>query len=102
MAKNSKPASKAAPKIKTAPKPVAPPADAPKAVSFVGSRPSPTPGPEVNMPCQRGKDIKSKGQHCDSKRAFNTSKNQGGRNAAFECCKCHFQWTVAMGGTFST
>lgn len=80
----------------------APKDDGPKAVSFVGKHPSPKPGPEVNMPCQRGKDLKTKGQHCDSKMAFNTSPNPGGRTASFECAKCHFQWTVAMGGTFST
>jgi hypothetical protein len=76
----------------------------PKAVSFVGKRPGKNnPGPEVNMPCQRGKDIKTKGQYCDSKRAFNTTPNPGtgGKVASFECCKCHFQWSVDMGGQFS-
>jgi DNA-directed RNA polymerase subunit M/transcription elongation factor TFIIS len=73
----------------------------PKAVSFVGQRPKAKKGPEVNMPCQRGKDLKTKGQHCDSKRAYNTSAQQGGKNASFECIKCGHQWTVAMGGSFT-
>jgi hypothetical protein len=75
---------------------------APKAVSFVGKSPKTAKGPEVNMPCQRGKDIKSKGQHCNGKRAYNTSPVPGGKNASFECCTCGFQWTVAMGGSFNT
>jgi hypothetical protein len=75
----------------------------PKAVSFVGkkSNSKTPPGPEVNMPCKRGKDLKTKGQSCDSKRAYNLSKETGGKQAAFECCKCGHQWTVAMGGSFA-
>lgn len=76
------------------------PSEPPKAVSFVGKRPNPITGPEVNIPCQRGKDMKTKGQSCDSKRAFNISKNPGGSHASFQCLKCGFQWEVAMGGNF--
>jgi len=73
----------------------------PKAVSFVGKKPKDIPGPEVNMPCQRGKDLKTKGQHCEGKRAYNLSPQPGGKNAAFRCVTCGFQWTVAMGGSFN-
>ena len=73
----------------------------PKAVSFVGSRPKSKKGPEVNMPCQRVKDLKTKGQSCDSKRAYNTSPTSGGKTASFECIKCGHSWTVAMGGSFA-
>ncbi len=75
----------------------------PKAVSFVGKKSGSKnpPGPEVNMPCKRGKDLKTKGQSCDSKRAYNLSKTAGGKQAAFECVKCGHQWTVAMGGSFT-
>jgi transposase-like protein len=54
------------------------------------------------MPCQRGKDLQTKGQACDSKLAYNISPRQGGTQAAFRCAKCGHQWTVAMGGSFST
>ena len=74
----------------------------PKAVSFVGKKPSDTKkGPEVNLPCQRGKDLKTKGQSCDGRRAYNMSAVAGGKQASFECCKCGFTWTVAMGGSFA-
>ena len=76
--------------------------DGPKAVSFVGKGPKAAPGPEVNMPCQRGKDLQTKGQACDSKLAYNISPRQGGTQAAFRCAKCGHSWTVAMGGSFST
>ena len=75
--------------------------ESPKAVSFVGKKPAGTPGPEVNMPCQRGKDLKTKGQACDSKRAFNISPQQGGKQATFRCVKCNHTWSVAMGGSFA-
>jgi len=58
--------------------------------------------PEVNIPCQRGKDLLTKGSSCDSKRAWNTSPRQGGRQASFKCMKCKHCWSVAMGGVFST
>ena len=73
----------------------------PKAISFVGKHPISKAGPEVNIPCQRGKDLKTKGQHCDGKRAYNTSPTEGGRQASFQCIKCGFQWSVDMGGSFS-
>jgi hypothetical protein len=75
--------------------------EGPKAVSFVGKKPGTTKGPEVNTPCQRGKDLKTKGQSCDSRRAYNTSPRPGGKVASFECVKCHHTWTVAMGGSFA-
>ncbi len=77
-------------------------AEGPKAISFVGKNPRKAAGPEVNMACQRGKDLKTKGQHCDSKRAYNMSGTPGGSSPSFQCTKCGFQWTVQMGGSFNT
>jgi transposase-like protein len=55
--------------------------------------------PEVNMPCQRGKDQLTKGSHCDSKMAYNMSE-PGSRMPSFKCVKCGFTWMVPMGGSF--
>jgi transposase-like protein len=55
--------------------------------------------PEVHMACRRGNDKATHGQVCDSKRALNKTA-QGAKHASFECTKCHFQWTVPVGGTF--
>lgn len=57
------------------------------------------PGPIVNMPCKRGKDQRTAGQACDSKRAYKLSKD-GSPQVQFKCVKCGFIWTVPLGGEF--
>lgn len=61
----------------------------------------PPPGPEVLMPCRRGHDIRTEGQRCISRMAYNLTPQQGAKSATFQCTKCNYQWTVPLGGQFN-
>lgn len=54
---------------------------------------------KVLMPCRRGSDLLTKGQKCDSKNAYRMQP-KGSKIPAFKCCKCKFEWSVPLGGSF--
>ena len=56
--------------------------------------------PIVTMPCKRGKDQRTAGQSCKSKKAYKMSKD-GSPQAQFKCAECGFIWTVPLGGQFN-
>jgi hypothetical protein len=60
----------------------------------------PAPGPEVLMPCKRGQDLRTKGQKCDSRMAYNLTPEQGSQHPRFQCVRCGFQWVTPVGGSF--
>jgi hypothetical protein len=53
---------------------------------------------EVFMPCKRGSDKFTNGQHCDSKVAFKM-QIQNPHSPTFKCVKCGYVWSVGVGGS---
>lgn len=53
--------------------------------------------PTVFTACRRGKDPATAGQTCDCMVAYNLSE-PGNHVVKFECQKCHYTWTTAIGG----
>ncbi len=56
--------------------------------------------PIVFVRCNRGSDPGSKGQRCDSKRAYKLSPD-GHPSPMYKCVKCKHTFTVGLGGSFN-
>ena len=56
--------------------------------------------PEVLAPCKRGRDKRTAGTSCKSKKAYKLSKD-GAPLVQFKCVECGYIWTVPVGGQFN-
>ncbi len=54
---------------------------------------------KVLMPCKRGSDPITGGQHCNNKWAYMLLAKQS-KSPAFKCCECGYEWIVPLGGQF--
>lgn len=55
---------------------------------------------EVFMNCKRGSDKRTHGESCPSSMAYKLSSD-GSNVVSYRCTKCKYQWSVAVGGSFS-
>jgi len=58
------------------------------------------PGPIVLVPCKRGRDQKTAGTSCSSKKAYKLSED-GAKLVRFKCVECGHTWTIPVGGQFT-
>lgn len=55
---------------------------------------------EVLAKCKRGSDKSTAGQECPSKLAHKLN-TPGSHVVILRCIKCHYQWSINIGGSFS-